>query len=1067
MSTKILAQVNKLVADLEIADSSDRSIDILIDNLILQNRDYERKPKALFRKTVTDALSKYFDHEENGQNISNSSHSSMQQIKSGSLNSSLLQLYKTNGSTSRRVGIVQDSYESLSIVPPTVEPQEISSPPVSVPPTTGPTLSKLTWEFGSRIGSGWVLVRHLAKGYNWHAATDGLKGTSVYGTYEHDTNGPDAFSIDFRAIPFDEFLFSTADMKKWLIADKSSVLNSSPSGGSSRSISASSISDQPYSVNWCNEGEPEHPVISLIDWESAISTGDILYIGNNNSTLSKREHSFSNHTGVNVFIRPTGDVLPTAIKKHFEATNRKRSLSSTAAAPSKGRGVTSTSRSENPRKKLALESQTVPAAENQMLVGGPDTASLYLKPRPINRLQHLAGIDTVLSIVRETVFYPAWYPTLYEHIRIHPPTGLLLHGPSGCGKTSLALAIAGELGYPFFKVSGPELIGGTSGESESRIRDLFTAAIEASPSVLFIDSVDVIAGKRDSSQRGMDRRVIAQLLDGIDMIMNRDLGQEDGADSAENIATGASAEAGGTGQAGGSVGKTGVRVVLISATNRPDQLDPSVRGRFDRELSLPVPDAAARGKILQLVCGDMLLGGDVDFGELGKMTPGFVGADLKALVREAGVTAVRRIVATTPLAEVVSVNVSGDGLSDSDQMRSEEVKSAVMEADTEVNTEDWLQFDPSTLSCESDKLSDRPLGGASESDHPLPPLKALRQQCVVSMVDLCLAAKSVQPSATREGFAVVPDVTWADVGALAEVREELLTNVLEPISHPERYQSLGLEVPAGVLFFGPPGCGKTLLAKAVANQSGANFISVKGPELLNMFVGESESRVRQVFTRARASAPCVIFFDELDALCPRRSSAGESSNGVSERVVNQMLTELDGLESRKDVYVIAATNRLELIDEAMLRPGRIGKLLYVPLPTPADRTAILTALTRKLAIQAGDEELIRVLGLDPRTEGFSGADLSALVREAGMAVVREWRSDGVDKASDDKESPRSVISSRHFEQAFQRVKPSVSAADRKRYACVQEFMKQGVGALQALHMVNALDFSSDGSHKSS
>jgi ribosome biogenesis ATPase len=147
------------------------------------------------------------------------------------------------------------------------------------------------------------------------------------------------------------------------------------------------------------------------------------------------------------------------------------------------------------------------------------------------------------------------------------------------------------------------------------------------------------------------------------------------------------------------------------------------------------------------------------------------------------------------------------------------------------------------------------------------------------------------------------------------VRDELLHNVLDPIAHPERYKSLGLEVPAGVVFFGPPGCGKTLLAKAVANQSGANFISVKGPELLNMYVGESESRVRAVFSRARASAPCVIFFDELDALCPKRGNGGDGGNGVSERVVNQLLTELDGLESRRDVYVIAATNRLELIDE--------------------------------------------------------------------------------------------------------------------------------------------------------
>ena len=179
-------------------------------------------------------------------------------------------------------------------------------------------------------------------------------------------------------------------------------------------------------------------------------------------------------------------------------------------------------------------------------------------------------------------------------------------------------------------------------------------------------------------------------------------------------------------------------------------------------------------------------------------------------------------------------------------------------------------------------------------------------------------------------------------------------------------------MPAGVLFFGPPGCGKTLLAKALANQSGANFISVKGPELLNMYVGESESRVRQVFSRARASAPCVIFFDELDALCPKRGSGAEGGSGVTERVVNQLLTELDGLETRKDVYIIGATNRLELIDDAMLRPGRLGKLLYVPLPTSADRVSILTALTRKVAVDTSAPHGVDVAAVaaDPRTEGF-------------------------------------------------------------------------------------------------
>lgn len=518
---------------------------------------------------------------------------------------------------------------------------------------------------------------------------------------------------------------------------------------------------------------------------------------------------------------------------------------------------------------------------------------------------------------------------------------------------------------------------------------------------------------------------------------------------------------------------------------RPDHIDPGVRGRFSREIGLPVPDAPSRAKILKLMTSHMALSSNVDFTALGKATPGFVGADLQALAREAGMVAVSRIVS------------AGSSSSSS--------SNAAAEGAAAVDTAAVVK---------------------EHEESPVPPVLS----GTVDMADFLLAAKSIQPTAKREGFAVAPNVTWSDVGALSEVREELLHNVLEPIAHPERFRSLGLEVPAGVLFFGPPGCGKTLLAKALANQSGANFISVKGPELLNMYVGESESRVRQVFARARASAPCVIFFDELDALCPKRGGAegeGGGGNGVSERVVNQLLTELDGLETRRDVYIIAATNRLELIDDAMLRPGRLGKLLYVPLPTVSDRVSILTALTRKISVKLASDGHeggvdLAAVGSDPRCEGFSGADLAALVREAGLAVVREMidRStssseaslaaavkgemvgNGADVHQQSRESIESTqpkaaedtamdvassdanatvqegstqseqysnlsIMAIHFESAFKKVKASVSEWDRARYVevyfplivvgnvsfryqQVQENIKSGMGAIQAL-----------------
>ncbi|ETW82664.1 nuclear AAA ATPase, partial [Heterobasidion irregulare TC 32-1] len=255
----------------------------------------------------------------------------------------------------------------------------------------------------------------------------------------------------------------------------------------------------------------------------------------------------------------------------------------------------------------------------------------------------------------------------------------------------------------------------------------------------------------------------------------------------------------------------------------------------------------------------------------------------------------------------------------------------------------------------------------------------------LSIHDFAAALKHAQPSAQREGFATVPDFTWADAGALHATRSGLHMAVVQPIRRPELFKKVGIDAPCGVLLWGPPGCGKTLLAKAVANESRANFISVKGPELLNKYVGESERAVRQVFSRARASSPCVIFFDELDALVPRRD---ESLSESSARVVNTLLTELDGLDSRKGVFVLGATNRPDMIDPAMCRPGRLDKLLYIDLPTADERVEIVRTMMRKLPLGPdGAKEAVETL-VRERGDGYSGADLAAVVREAGVLALR-------------------------------------------------------------------------------
>ncbi|KAL3872878.1 hypothetical protein ACJMK2_036059, partial [Sinanodonta woodiana] len=423
------------------------------------------------------------------------------------------------------------------------------------------------------------------------------------------------------------------------------------------------------------------------------------------------------------------------------------------------------------------------------------------------------------------------HPEVYSQLGVTPPRGFLLHGPPGCGKTLLAHAIAGELGLPFLKVAGPELVSGISGESEEKIRELFEKALACAPCIVFIDEIDAITPKRETASKDMERRIVAQLLTCMD-----DLGSSASA-----------------------------HVLVIGATNRPDSLDPALRraGRFDREISLGIPDESARLRILEVVCRNLRLEAEFDFMYLAKNTPGFVGADLMALAREAAMTAVNRVFNELK----TNLKISGP---ETVQMRTCNEEPSPMPVET-VSVDREPSEKKTKLSQDKFELESVLTWLKEQSPLTADQLKDL----FILLEDFKEALKHVQPSAKREGFATIPDVTWDDVGALHNVREELQLAILAPVRHREEFESLGIQRAQGILLAGPPGCGKTLLAKAVANESGINFISVKGPELLNMYVGESERAVRQVFQRARNSAPCVIFFDELDALCPRRSDAGE------------------------------------------------------------------------------------------------------------------------------------------------------------------------------------------------
>lgn len=642
---------------------------------------------------------------------------------------------------------------------------------------------------------------------------------------------------------------------------------------------------------------------------------------------------------------------------------------------------------------------------------------------PTTRLSDLGGVESCIEKMLELVAMPLCHPEVYIHTGVQPPRGVLLHGPPGCGKTLLAHAIAGELGVPFISVSAPSVVSGMSGESEKTLRDTFEEAKRIAPCLLFIDEIDAITPKRESAQREMERRIVAQFLTCMDDM---------------------------------SWDKTDNKpVIVIGATNRPDSLDAALRraGRFDHEISMGVPDDEARAQILRVLSSRLRLEGDFDYLALAKATPGYVGADLAALTGAAGIIAVKRIFqeiseGNLVLPEAVQNKLDLDGDS-SMAVDGPAVPSAATPAETPVPAPPA----PSSASRPA-PFSDISLSSDSPASsivhflraHPDPLTEAQLAPLCITMSDFLAALKQVQPSSKREGFATVPDVTWADIGALHATREELHMAIVQPIRRPELFSAVGIEAACGVLLWGPPGCGKTLLAKAVANESRANFISVKGPELLNKYVGESERAVRQVFSRARASSPCVIFFDELDALVPRRD---DNMSESSARVVNTLLTELDGLDARKSVYVIAATNRPDMIDPAMCRPGRLDKLLYVDLPSADERAEIVRTVTRKVplgepgvpfeAVREQVEALVRT-----RCDGYSGADLAAVVREAGVVALRRtlgaldrMEADGGEAAPQQGAGASITVHVADFERALEKVQPSVSVAQRRKYEALR------------------------------
>lgn len=544
--------------------------------------------------------------------------------------------------------------------------------------------------------------------------------------------------------------------------------------------------------------------------------------------------------------------------------------------------------------------------------------------------EDIGGLKEEIKKIREMVELPLRHPELFERLGIDPPKGVLLYGPPGTGKTMLAKAVANEASAHFIYLSGPEIMSKYYGQSEENIREVFKEAQENAPSVIFIDEIDSIAPKRDEVSGEVERRVVAQLLALMDGLESRG------------------------------------KVVVIGATNRPNALDPALRrpGRFDREIEIGIPDTDARREILEIHTRGVPLAEDVDLDKLAEMTHGYVGADLAALVKEAAMRALRRV---------------------------------VPEIDVEV-----------------EKIP-----------------KEILDKIEVTWEDFINAYREMQPSTMREVLIEKPKVKWSDIGGLEDVKQELREVVEWPMKYKKLFKHMKVRIPKGILLYGPPGTGKTLLAKAVATESEANFISVKGPEFLSKWVGESEKAVREVFRKARQAAPAVIFIDEIDAVAPMRGR--DLSTNVTERVVSQLLTEMDGLEELHNVIVIAATNRPDMLDRALLRPGRFDRMVYVPVPDKDARKEIFNIHLRGRPLA----EDVDIEKLAETTEGYTGADIEAVCNEATMLAIREYISQG--KNPENPEEAR--IAMKHFEEALKRVKP-LSKEERELYEKMAEKFKE-------------------------
>ncbi|PIN67828.1 AAA family ATPase [Candidatus Woesearchaeota archaeon CG11_big_fil_rev_8_21_14_0_20_57_5] len=647
--------------------------------------------------------------------------------------------------------------------------------------------------------------------------------------------------------------------------------------------------------------------------------------------------------------------------------------------------------------------------------------------------EDIGGLEQEITKIREMVELPIKHPELFERLGIDPPKGVLLHGPPGTGKTLLAKAVATETNANFILINGPEIMSKYYGQSEENLRKKFEEAEQNAPSIIFIDEIDAIASKREESRGEVERRVVAQLLAIMDGLKARG------------------------------------KVVVIAATNIPNLLDPALRrpGRFDRELEISVPNKEGRLRILKIHTRNMPLApqnistdvianilrrnvqeaitklqddqktnGESHETELTVLRN--LEKDIKdnkgtltKVARQVKKVAEKSILEEDDLSKIIMESLEGNEKEMAKAMLDAELitlrtieqtryESSARELEAMAAiTHGFVGADLAALAKESAMIVLRRLLPEIRLDDEERIPRELLEKLRITQKDFQEALKVVRPSALREVLVENPNVAWEDIGGLEEVKQELKEAVEWPLQHPDAFKRLGVRPPKGILLYGAPGSGKTMLAKAVATEAESNFIVVKGPELLSKWVGESEKAVREIFKKARTVSPSIIFFDEIDSIAPRRGASSDSH--VTERVVNQLLTEMDGLVGLHDIVIIGATNRPDMLDTALLRPGRFDRIILTPAPDKGSRLEIFKVHTKSMPL-ASDVKL-ETLAKD--TEGYVGADIESVCREAAMLALRENMN-------------AKEIKKKHFTEALKRVRPSVSKEVEETYAQLKE-----------------------------